>query len=395
MIDTKIKAKKNCVGCYACENICPVNCISMISDEEGFWYPKVDNNKCIKCGKCVNVCPTINYETVKNEPVAYACMNKDESIRLESSSGGIFTLIAEQIVEEGGTVFGAGFDENFEVVHSCVDNKEEIKRFRGSKYVQSRIGDSYKKVKKELESGKEVLFTGTPCQISGLKNFLGKSYKNLFCIDIICHGVPSPAVWKKYIGYREKMAGSPAKRIAFRRKDEGWKRFSVSFQFENNTEYRQNFREDLYMKAFLKDICLRPSCYDCKFKSLHRQSDITLADFWGVQNILPDMDDDKGTSLIFINSIAGQAMFEKIKNKIIFEKVDINEAIKHNSSAVKSVNLNPRRNEFFSKINDEPIDELIRKYCSDNTITIVKKKLYVVLKKAGLLNMVKRLLKKA
>jgi len=191
------------------------------------------------------------------------------------------------------------------------------------------------------------------------------------------------------------MAGSPAKRIAFRRKDEGWKRYSVSFQFDNNTEYRQNLREDLYMKAFLKDICLRPSCYDCKFKSLHRQSDITLADFWGVQNILPDMDDDKGTSLIFINSIAGQAMFEKTKNKIMFEKVDINEAIKYNPSAIKSVNLNPRRNEFFSKINDEPIDELIRKYCSDNTITIVKKKLYAVLKKAGLLNMVKRLIGRA
>ena len=335
MIDTEIKEKKDCTGCYACASICPTNCISMTNDKEGFWYPEVDNDKCIKCGKCINVCPPINYEAAKNQPIAYACINKDESIRLESSSGGIFTLIAEKIIENGGVIFGAEFGERFEVVHGYVDTKNEIKRFRGSKYVQSKIGDTYKKAKEVLDSGKEVLFSGTPCQISGLKTFLGKSYNNLLCIDIICHGVPSPMVWKKYIKYREEKAGSSTERIAFRRKDEGWKRFSVSFTFKNDTEYRQNFREDLFMKAFLKDICLRPSCYDCKFKTIHRESDLTLADFWGVQNILPDLDDDMGTSLILVNSDAGQAMLEQIKEKVTCKKVDLNEAIKYNAAAIK------------------------------------------------------------
>lgn len=381
MIDTKIKEKKDCVGCYACENICPINCISMINDEEGFWYPNVDYDKCVKCGKCINACPTVNYKTVENEPFAYACINKNESIRLESSSGGIFTLIAEEIIDNGGIVFGAEFNESFEVVHGYIDSKEEIKKFRGSKYVQSKIGDKYKLVKVILESGKEVLFTGTPCQIAGLKAFLGKSYKNLFCMDIICHGVPSPKVLRKYVEYRQKMANSSVQRINFRLKDESWKGYSVSFQFENNTEYRKNYKQDLYMKAFLKDVCLRPSCYDCKFKTLHRESDITLADFWGIQNILPDMDDDKGTSLIFINSMAGQAMFEKIKDKIIFKEVDINDAVKYNPSAIRSVKLNPKRNEFFSEIEDEPIDQLIKKYCADSMLIMIKRKLYALFKK--------------
>lgn len=375
MIDTEIKEKKDCTGCYACASICPTNCISMTNDKEGFWYPEVDNDKCIKCGKCINVCPPINYEAAKNQPIAYACINKDESIRLESSSGGIFTLIAEKIIENGGVIFGAEFGERFEVVHGYVDTKNEIKRFRGSKYVQSKIGDTYKKAKEVLDSGKEVLFSGTPCQISGLKTFLGKSYNNLLCIDIICHGVPSPMVWKKYIKYREEKAGSSTERIAFRRKDEGWKRYSVSFTFKNDTEYRQNFREDLFMKAFLKDICLRPSCYDCKFKTIHRESDLTLADFWGVQNILPDLDDDMGTSLILVNSDAGQAMLEQIKEKVTCKKVDLNEAIKYNAAAIKSVEHNPKRKYFFKEINAVPFDKLVNKYCSEKLVVRFKRKL--------------------
>jgi coenzyme F420-reducing hydrogenase beta subunit len=397
MIDIKIKEKKDCVGCYACANICPVNCIFMIKDEEGFWYPKVDYDKCIKCDKCITVCPIINHETVKNDPVAYACINKNESVRLESSSGGLFIVIAEQIIENGGVVFGAGFNENFEVVHSYVENKEELERFRGSKYVQSKIGDTYKQASDILESRREVLFTGTPCQIGGLKAFLGKSYDNLFYVDIICHGVPSPEVWKKYIKYREEKAGSSTQRIAFRCKDEGWKQYSVSFLFKNNTEYRQNFRQDLYMRAFLKNVCLRHSCYECKFKTLHRQSDITLADFWGIQNILPEMDDNKGTSLIFVNSTTGRVMLEQIKDKILCEEVDINEAVKYNSAAIKSVKYNPKRKHFFNEINNEYFDRLVKKYCTDKLSVRVKRRaksvISTILENTGLLNTAKNLLK--
>ncbi|NLV95058.1 MAG: 4Fe-4S binding protein [Candidatus Riflebacteria bacterium] len=384
MIDRKLKEKKDCTGCYACANVCPdsVNCISMVEDEEGFWYPKVDYNRCIECGLCIDVCPVLNYSVVENAQSAYACINKDEQVRLKSSSGGLFSVLAEQVIEDGGVVFGASFDEKFEVVHSFAQTKKEIGSFRGSKYVQSKIGDAYRQTKSILESGGKALFTGTPCQIAGLRSFLRRSYDNLLCVDIICHGVPSPKVWKKYIEYREEKAKSSTQRISFRLKDEGWKRFSVSFLFKNDTEYRQSLINDLYMKAFLRNVCLRPSCYECKFKSIHRQSDMTLADFWGVQKIEPEFDDDKGTSLLFVNSEAGKEMFNKIRNKIIYKEVDVNEAVKYNSAATKSAQYNPNRDNFIKGINDNvPFDILVRKYCTDKISVRIKRKIKATIRK--------------
>lgn len=381
MIDLEIKNKKDCMGCHACSNICPQNCISMESDTEGFWYPEVDYDKCIKCGLCVKVCPIINKKVVENNPKAYACNNKDEAVRLESSSGGIFTLVAEQIIDRDGVVFGVRFDKDFKVVHSYIERKEELNKFRGSKYVQSKIGDTYQQVKSFLNQGREVLFTGTPCQISGLKSYLGQPYENLYCVDIVCHGVPSPAIWKKYVDFREKEASSPTQRIAFRQKYEGWKRFSVSFLFKNNTEYRKILNEDLYMKAFLKDLCLRPSCYNCEFKTLNRQSDITLADFWGIQNMLPEMDDDKGTSLIFVNSKTGQHVFNSISGDMKFKEVNINEAVKYNSAAIKSVKYNPKRDGFMAEEDTLPFDKLVAKYCNEPLQIRIKNKVRAGIKK--------------
>lgn len=374
MIDQELKNKQDCCGCFACENICPEKCIAMVEDKEGFWYPKVDYNKCIKCGKCIDVCPIINKVQVNNNPVAYACINKNESIRLNSSSGGIFTLIAEKIIDDGGVVFGAQFNEKFDVEHGLIETKEELSKLRGSKYVQSKIGETYRESKYFLESGRKVLFSGTPCQIAGLKSFLKKNYKNLFCIDIICHGVPSPMVWQKYISHRENIARSKTKRISFRQKNDGWKKFSVSFQFQNDTEYCNTLDKDLYMKAFLKNICLRPSCYDCQFKGIHRISDITLGDFWGIQNILPEMDDDKGTSLMFINSDKGRKLFNKIEDKCEYKRIDIIEAIKYNYSAIKSVYKNHNRHIFFKNIDLIPFDKLVMKYCSENPFKVIGKK---------------------
>jgi len=383
MIDKEIK-KSDCTGCYACANVCPKepSCISMIEDEEGFWYPRVDYDKCIKCGLCISTCPVLNYEPGDNAPRAYACINKDELIRVQSSSGGLFTLIAEQILEEEGVVFGAKFNDDFEVIHDFTETKEGVDEFRGSKYVQSRIGNTYMQTKHLLESGRKVLFTGTPCQIAGLVAFLKETFDNLFCVDIICHGVPSAKVWKKYIELREKEAGSPTQRISFRLKNEGWKRYSVSFLFKNDTEYRQNLKNDLYMRAFLKDLCLRPSCYNCKFKTLYRISDMTLADFWGIQNIAPDMDDDRGTSLLFINSKSGMDMFERIKDKIAYKEVDINEAVKYNTAAYKSARYNPNRDRFMQGIiNDEPFDILVKEYGADKTLGKIKRKMESFMRK--------------
>ena len=394
----KITDKKDCMGCYACANICPQSCISMESDEEGFWYPEVDYDKCTECGLCIKACQIINKVTVQNEPSAYACINNNEAIRLESSSGGLFTLIAEQVIEDGGAVFGASFNENFEVEHSCVELKEKLVRLRGSKYVQSRIGNTYEQSKQLLKSGRKVLYTGTPCQIGGLKSYLGKSYDNLLCVDIICHGVPSPEVWKNYVDYRQGKAASAVQKISFRRKDDGWKRYSVSFLFKNNIEYRKTLDKDLYMRAFLKDVCLRPSCYACGFKTIHRQSDITLADFWGIQRMLPDMNDDKGTSLIFVNSKAGQTMIEQIEDKMKFKAVDINEAVKYNSAAIKSASSNPNRNQFFKELHKLNFNKLVKKYCRDKLPVRIKRKTKsvasAILKKLGIINNCKRILQR-
>ena len=381
MIDKELKEKKYCVGCFACDNICPVNCVSMVCDEEGFWYPNVDYSKCTKCGKCIDVCPVINKKEFTNNPVAYACINKNGLIRLDSSSGGMFTLITEKIIDDGGVVFGAAFNDEFEVGHIYVKTKEALEKFRGSKYVQSKIGKTYKEVKDLLESGEKVLFSGTPCQVAGLKSYLKEDYDNLFSIDIICHGVPSPMVWQKYISYRENIAGSRTKRISFRQKNDGWKKYSVSFQFQNDTEYYEPLDKDLYMNAFLKNLCLRPSCYDYNFKGIQRISDITLGDFWGIQNLVPEMDDDKGTSLIFINSEKGNLIFDKIKDKCKYKKVDIINAIKNNTAAIKSVNKNPNREIFFENFDIMPFDKLVAKYCLEDKVVSISKKIKRIITK--------------
>jgi len=369
-----ITEKKNCNGCHACASICPQDCITMESDYEGFWYPKINMQNCVACDLCEKICPIIYKVQIENEPQAYACYNIDESVRMESSSGGLFTLIAEQVIHNNGVVFGARFLKNFTVVHCYIEEKEELRRLRGSKYVQSKIGETYKQARVFLKQGRQVLFSGTPCQIGGLKAYLKQDYANLTCIDIICHGVPSLKVWQKYVSYQENRAGATIQSIAFRRKDEGWKRFSISLSFKNEMEYVQTHDKDLYMQAFLKNICLRPSCYACNFKTLHRQSDITLADFWGIRDILPEMDDDKGTSLAIINSVGGKSMFNRIKYQITYKEVDINKAVSYNSSATKSVERNPKREKFFKEIDEIPFDKLVNKYCSDSIMMRINKR---------------------
>ena len=353
----EITKKENCTGCHACYNICPRKCITMKFDNEGFLYPVVDTEKCIGCNLCEKACPIIHQERVENEPVAYGCYNKNEEVRKASSSGGVFTLISELVIESSGVVFGAGFDGDYNVKHSYVDNTEQLGKFRGSKYVQSKIGDTYKQVKEMLENGRVVLFTGTPCQIGGLKAYLGKDYNNLICQDIVCHGVPSQYVWQHY----KKLICKDRKLVnmSFRDKSTGWKRYSLKFDFEDGSSYEEVGNENAYIKGFVNNLYLRPSCYKCAYKTLHRQSDITLADFWGIEGMLPNLDDDKGTSLIFINSKKGQKIFEKIKDKIQYREVDIEKSIEFNPCAVKSCKSNKSRNQFIDNYKESNFNELI------------------------------------
>lgn len=378
----KIKAKEDCCGCYACYNICPKECITMESDNEGFWYPKIDKDKCINCNLCEKVCPIINKPNSSlYEKKSYAVFNKNEKIRLESSSGGIFSLLAEYVINNHGNVYGAVFDEDFNVKHVKINILQDINLLRGSKYVQSRINDIFKSIKFDLKNNKIVLFTGTPCQIAGLQSFLQKKYDNLILMDIVCHGVPSPLVWQQYINELKQNYKQNIKSIYFRDKSTGWKTYSVKFLFDKD-EYKNIGFKDIYMKGFLNDIYLRPSCYSCNFKGIRRISDITVADFWGIENVLPKMDDDKGTSLVVIHSEKGKQVFDKLKDKIILNEVNLNEAIKYNPSMITSVNYNKNREAFFAELNDgADLLELIQKYTKESFKQKIKNKIKSAVKK--------------
>lgn len=378
----EIKAKKDCCGCYACYNICSKECITMESDNEGFWYPKIDKDKCINCNLCEKVCPIINKPNNSlYQEKSYAVFNKNEKIRLESSSGGIFSLLAEYVINNHGSVYGAVFDEDFNVKHIKIISLQDIELLRGSKYVQSKMEDVFKFIKNDLKNNKLVLFTGTPCQIVGLQSFLQKKYDNLILMDIVCHGVPSPLVWQKYINELKEYYKQDIQQICFRDKSTGWKTYSIKFLF-NKDMYKDFGFKNIYMKGFLNDIYLRPSCYNCNFKGIKRISDITIADFWGIENILPEIDDDKGTSLIVIHSEKGKQLFDRLSETMILNEVDLNEAIKYNPSMISSVKYNEKRKDFFLELNSgAELINLIRKYTKISFERRVKNKLKSIIKK--------------
>lgn len=359
----EVLEKKQCTGCMACKNICPKKAIRMETEKDGFEYPKIDKQNCINCGLCKSVCPILNkLKENNNEIEVYCCKNKNDEIRMKSSSGGIFTLIAEWILSQEGVVFGVKFNENMEAVHDYIETKKDLELFRGSKYLQSQINNNYQKVKMFLLENKKVLFTGTPCQIEGLLSYLGKEYDNLYTQDIICHGVPSPKVWKKYLEYVQTKMGDSIEKVNFRKKDLiGWKDYQVHYKYSKSNKYIHH-NEDIYMKMFLNNLILRKSCYNCNFKKVKRNSDITVADFWGIDKINPKFYDKKGISAILVNTPKGKEIFNNIKLNMEFSKQDINDIIKYNSCISKSANYNSAREEFFYDLDKENFQFLIDNY---------------------------------
>lgn len=380
--------KHKCCGCQACAQVCPKGAVAMTPDEEGFLYPVVDQTICVECGLCEKTCPLLHTADNQNStPQAYAACSLNEEIRMESSSGGVFTLLAEHVLGQGGVVYGAAM-EGGRVKHIRAANAEDLILLRGSKYVQSDIGTVYLQAKQDLKAGKAVLFTGTPCQIEGLKAFLRKEYARLICMDIICHGVPSPTVWERYVALREKTAGNPAVQMLFRHKHYGWKAFAMFFEFSDHTVYMSRHRDDLFMKAFLHDLCLRPSCYQCGFKKVNRVSDITVADFWGIENVCPEMDDGKGTSLVIVHSKKGRSAFEAVCPNMRRQEVDFSAAIRGNPAMLRSAAKPKQRDAFMQRSRCEDFEKLVAE-CAKERIAIrgILKK---VLKKAGLLEIAKR-----
>ena len=343
--------KFKCCGCEACVQVCPKQCISFTPDYEGFSYPKVDEALCIKCGLCEKVCPVLQQYDERVPMRTLAAINNNEEVRMTSSSGGVFTLLAEKVIDEGGVVFGVRFDEKWLAVFDTTETKEEIKAFQGSKYLQAKVGGCYTRCKQFLDEGRKVLFSGSQCQIAGLLHFLRKPYDNLLTVDFICHGVPSPLVWQRYLTEVVNIGNRAIRDIQFRNKIRGWKEYSFAVEYN---EGRQSlvmstpFSKDIYMQAFLNNLILRPSCYACPAKGGKSHSDITIADFWGIDCVNPSMDDDKGTSLILVNTEKGDKIipFGKIK----FTEEKFAEAIGNNLSWKMSSIPHHRRSEFFGHL---------------------------------------------
>lgn len=358
----KIIDEKQCCGCHVCYNICPKNAIEMVEDEKGFKHPIVDKEKCINCGLCKKVCPVLNSKKEIKEIKAYAGYNKNEEERKNSSSGGIFILLAKEIIKRKGIVYGAHLNKDNKVEHTKAEALDELEELMGSKYVQSTIGNVYKEVKKELENDRYVLFTGTPCQIEGLKSYLIKDYDKLYTQDIICHGVPSPLVWEKYKEYRKTIdKEDKPEKISFRNKDNGWELFNMKFTYKNK-EYKLDQTKDLFMNAFLSDTILRSSCYQCSFKKKYRISDITLADYWQVKEVHPELNDNKGISLIIVNSSKGEELIKCISKSIELKETNLEEAIKYNPAMIMSPKEDPKREKFFNNIDKLSFDKLVKKY---------------------------------
>lgn len=442
-MDNVMKMMKNshdqCCGCFACCNICPVDAIHMKVDREGFWYPAVDESECIHCGRCVQVCQIDNHKKADKsiETEVYACMNSNRDERISSSSGGVFVVLARYVIERGGYVFGSAFDQGMRLRHSCASTMDECRTMMGSKYLQSQIGSTYSEAKEILEQGKMVLFVGTPCQIHGLKLFLGKGYDNLITADLACHGVPSSAVFKKYIADLERKNHAAVVSFNFRSKKEGWgnnscldesidlrmksgtegtnpifgtvnrEKFLISYEltnqstrslgqiikpfvpkerlsrqirmklikpieqavkgkfrkkenriswvnyalevtFSNGKTVRIPHKSSIYMKGFISNLYLRPSCHCCTNKEGNKFSDLTLADYWGVGGMDPDMDDDVGTSVVLVHTSRGKELLQVVSQNLRLKKAELAYVISRNPSLKFPASENPNRELFFS-----------------------------------------------
>lgn len=348
----------HCIGCLSCYNKCNVTAIRLFEDSDGFLYPKVDRNKCQHCMACQTVCPQDGLKISKNYVSAYYATAKDRQILNTSSSGGVFYYLAISILDKGGWVYGAKYSENYDTLyHVGTNNIKKIEQLQTSKYLQSNTDGIFIDVENKLKQGIPVLFSGTPCQIGALQKYLGKQYENLFLLDFICHGVPSPMVWKRYVN--ELSNGRKIKDVNFRDKRNGWRNCGLKIKWEDGEEYYKTLDQEPYFRVFLNDLSLRPSCYECQYKGNYRDSDLTIADYWGISAVQNEKDNLMGVSLVIIRSEKGKCLFEDIADKyMIFGKTDAEDALNYNESAYKCPEYKVKRDIFFNMIqNNESISK--------------------------------------
>ncbi len=352
-----------CTGCGMCAAICPSRAIQMQSDEHGFLHPAVDTAKCTDCGLCARKCPVVMPPQVSTHTNVLTGYAKDEALLPASSSGAIFPVLAAEIIHRNGIVFGATFDGNFDVVHTSAETLSELSALCSSKYVQSRIpADCYSQVKKASADGRWVYFSGMPCQVAALKNYLGREYETLITQDTACHSVPSPMVWKDYAVALEKQHSGKLISFSFRNKANGWESYHIHTAFDNGKKFRQSAVENPYQRGFIKGLYSRSSCFSCKFKGIERCSDITLADYWGVKGIQPEAYNQQGTSLILLHSDKGRALLESCKDKLQITTA-ADSAFTFNPAVLTPIQKSARYDEFWAGYGKISFDELVSSCC--------------------------------
>lgn len=377
----RITDKHNCCGCEACVQACPKQCISFEEDNEGFRYPKVDDSLCVECGACERTCPILNSDAERKPQRQVAAINPDSIVREQSSSGGIFTMLAEQVIrQKEGVVFGVRFDEHWQAVFDYTETVDGLAAFRGSKYVQALVGQSFLQAREFLKQGRMVLFSGSPCQIAGLRHFLRRDYDNLVTVDFICHGTPSPKVWSRYLDEVTQNAVHAISDVQFRNKKQGWKRFNLEMAYDKDGQtvsLSSWHQKNHFMRIFLQNVILRPSCYSCKAKGGRSGSDITIADFWGIQQLNPEMDDDMGTSLVMLHTEKGTTLYDSLNITRQWDTA-YEDILKLNPSVERSAKEHDKRSQFFARLDDAQsliklIDDTLRIPLSARLIRLPKR----------------------
>ena len=376
-----LSGKSECSGCAACVNKCPKQCIELAEDECGFRYPKVDQSKCINCELCVKVCPIRNH--MKSEYTiqsVYAAWSLNPELREKSTSGGVFSELAYQFIADGGAVCGAEYDSDNMIRHSLVIASEGIAKLRQSKYAQSSIGEVFREIKETLRT-RPVLFCGAPCQAAGLISFLGKRPENLFIIDFICRGVNSPKAYREWLKELEDLQNSKATRVWFKYKADGWKKSPkcTRIDFADQSHIVQRGEKNTFMLGYLRgNLYIRPSCGDCIFKGTERFGDITVGDFWGIDE---KYDDDKGTSLVIVNSDSGKKLLESIHHKLFIIERNPDEIAAGNVCFAGSVKINPQSEMFLKELGNQiPFSKLIKKYTAEKISIKIKRRIKKILK---------------
>lgn len=367
----------DCTGCKMCEDVCPVDAISYETDREGFWYPKVDYSKCIECQKCVKSCPSLSEHRnpEAREAEVYAAWALDDRIRLKSTSGGIFYILAQQMIDQGGMIAACKYTVDFKsAYHDIGETTGDLEAFKGSKYFQSDTEGIYKKIKEQLKAGRKVLFCGTPCQVAGLNRYVGTNNPDLITVDFICRGINSPMVYRKYIEDCERHHKSVVKKVHLKNKNKGWTRLGTYMEFQNGRTYYRDRINDPWVNGYVRgDLFMRPCCSECKYKERIRVADISIGDFWGLQNTHDNL--FKGISVVLTNTDRGARYIKMVEDKLHMESRTYEEASKGNGCLLTSAPMGKYREEFFNKLNDTEFEVLIWNLLGETKKNILIKEL--------------------